>query len=436
MNICFVALSFPSKDEPTSGVGSQVRVLAEALIAAGHSVQVVTLGRSNATHYDHGIEVHEVRSGNLHWYIGKLPLLGRVFVEAARELEYGIAAMKGVRRAAKTRAVDLIEGAETGMLLLSLLWRPSPVVVRLHGEQYTFHKYTPGMRLTTGIRLARLLQRTALRRAKLLISPSRAHAIEIQHELNSELPIAVVPNSLAVEKASVFSVEDVVESNIVLYVGRIERRKGIATLLQAAAQIRNRVPDVRFVFAGDFQKCFQRAEFFRIAKDLKIEGHITLLGAVGWNELTSWYKQCALVVLPSHYETFGMTATEPMAFGKPVVATRGGALSEVVEDGVTGALVDCGDATALSAAIVGLLADSAKRAEMGVAGRERARGRFSVTRNLEANLDLYRKARTGRDTGFDRRQLRTLKARSQSENNGTSLNSSPAVTAELPQVRH
>jgi hypothetical protein len=131
-----------------------------------------------------------------------------------------------------------------------------------------------------------------------------------------------------------------------------------------------------------------------------------------------------------------MTATEPMAFGKPVVATRGGALSEVVEDGVTGFLVDCGDATALSAVIVRLLADSAKRAEMGVAGRERARGRFSVTRNLEANLDLYRKARSGRDTGFDRRQLRTFKARSQSENNGTSLNGPPAVTAEFPQVRH
>jgi glycosyltransferase involved in cell wall biosynthesis len=411
MNICFVALSFPPKGEPTSGVGAQVRVLAEGLIAAGHSVQIATLGSSNATRYESGIEVHEIRGGNLHWYIGKLPLLGRLFLEPVRELEYSIAAWKGVRRAAKNGAVDLIEGAETGMLFLTMRWRQSPVVVRLHGEQYTFHKYTPGMRLTVGVRQARVLQRMALRRAKLLISPSRTHAVEIQHELKSELPIAIVPNSVALDKVQVSSVDNVPEPNIVLYVGRIERRKGISTLLKAASQVGRVVPNVRFVFAGAFHKCFQPAEFHKLAEDLKIAEQITVLGAIGYEQLTSWYQRSALIVLPSHYETFGMAAIEPMAFGKPVVVARGGALPEVVEDGVTGLVVDCGDASALSDAIVSLLSDGVKREAMGVAARERACSQFSMEHNLQANLDLYCRARAESDRGFDRRELSEVRAR-------------------------
>jgi glycosyltransferase involved in cell wall biosynthesis len=411
MNICFVALSFPPKGEPTSGVGAQVRVLAESLNAAGHSVRIVTLGSSNATRYESGIEVHEIRGGNLHWYIGKLPLVGRLFLEPVRELEYSIAALNGVRRAAKTRAVDLVEGAETGMLFLAMLWRRSPVVIRLHGEQYTFHKYTPGMRLTLAVRLARALQRMALRRAKLLISPSRAHAAEIQRELNSELPIAIVPNSVALDKAQASSIDKVSEPNIVLYVGRIERRKGIATLLKAAEQVGRVLPNVRFVFAGAFHKCFQPAEFHKLVEDLKIAEQITALGAVGSEALTSWYQRSALVVLPSHYETFGLAAIEPMAFGKPVVVARGGALPEVVEDGVTGLVVDCGDAGALSDAIVSLLSDGVKREAMGVAARARVCSQFSMAHNLQANLDLYCRARTGGDRGFDRRELSEVRAR-------------------------
>jgi glycogen synthase len=411
MDICFIALSFPPKGEPTSGVGAQVRVLAESLNAAGHSVRIVTLGSENATRYESGIEVREISGGNLHWYVGKLPVVGRLFLEPLRELEYSIAAWKGVRRLAKARAVDLIEGAETGMLFLAMLWRRSPVVIRLHGEQYTFHKYTPGIRLTFGVRLARVLQRMALRRAKLLISPSRAHAVEIQHELKSELPIAIVPNSLALDKVAASSIDKSAEPNIVLYVGRIERRKGIATLLKAAAQVARVLPNVQFVFAGAFHKCFQPAEFHKLVEDLKIAKQLTVLGAVGSATLTSWYQRSAMVVLPSHYETFGLAAIEPMAFGKPVVVARGGALPEVVEDGVTGVVVDCGDARALSEAIVSLLSDGVKREAMGVAARERAYRQFSIEQNLQANLDLYCRARSGSVRGYDRRELSEVSAR-------------------------
>jgi len=73
MNICFPSLSYPLNGEPTSGVGSQVRLLAHALIDAGNSVSVVDLANEpEVINDDHGAQVHRVAVGKLHWFVGKL----------------------------------------------------------------------------------------------------------------------------------------------------------------------------------------------------------------------------------------------------------------------------------------------------------------------------------------------------------------------------
>ena len=194
MHICFPSLSYSLNGEPTSGVGSQVAVLAQALVNAGHRVSVIDLAgdRAEMLTDNRDVRVQRVQVGKLHWFISRVPLIGGVLALPVREIEYSLAIWRGVSRTNKSQAIDVIEGTETGMLLLALFWRKAPVLIRLHGEQYTFVKYTPGMRLTMGLRLARLLQRIALRRVKLLISPSHAHAREIQSELGASQPPIVV----------------------------------------------------------------------------------------------------------------------------------------------------------------------------------------------------------------------------------------------------
>src|ERR1700687_5014025 len=150
MNICFPSLSYPMNGSATSGVGSQVRMLAHSLIDSGNSISVIDVAEKDqgTVTDDRGAEIHRMRSGNLHWFAGKLPLIGKVLALPIRELEYSVAVWRGVRRAAKPRKLDLIEGTETGMLLVALLRRNAPLIIRLHGEQYTFHKYTPELRLS------------------------------------------------------------------------------------------------------------------------------------------------------------------------------------------------------------------------------------------------------------------------------------------------
>ena len=389
MNICFPSLSYPVNGEATSGVGSQVRLLAHGLMGAGHTTSVVDLALDEPTVVtdDRGVEIYRERCTKVHWLVSKLPLIGKIFALPLREIEYSMAVWRGVRKAHRVRPIDLIEGTETGMLLLALLWAKSPFIIRLHGEQYTFHKYTPGMRLSAAVRLSRWIQRVALRRAKLLISPSYAHAREIRNELHRpHPPIVVVPNALGIEKSNGHL--QTTNSPTVLYAGRIEQRKGIKTLLHAAAQTRDVLPQSQFIFAGGFHSSVSRADFELLVKQHELEEHVNLLGPVSWDVLSDLYRNATVAVLPSHYETFGMAALEPMAFGTPVVASASSALPEVIIHEENGTLVTPGDCGALAKAIIEMLSHPAARDRMGKAAIEHA-ALFDIKKLLPLNERVY-----------------------------------------------
>jgi glycosyltransferase involved in cell wall biosynthesis/LmbE family N-acetylglucosaminyl deacetylase/SAM-dependent methyltransferase len=364
-------------------------MLAHALVKAGHSISVIddAGGGQTSEAAEGGVQIYRRRSGKLHWYAGKLPLIGTAIALPLREIEFSIAAWRGVRRAQRNGKLDLIEGTETGMLLIAWFLKTVPLVIRLHGEQYTFLKFTPGSRMGVGLRITRALQRLALRRAKLLISPSKAHAREIEKELgNSHPPILVVPNALAANSyASDSNVERT--TNTVLYAGRIEERKGIQVLLEAAARVKQQLPGARFVIAGGFHSSFPPARFTSLVDDLGLQDSVELLGSINTQDLAAWYQRATICVLPSYYETFGLAALEPMMFGTPVVTTSAGALPEVITE-ETGLLVPPGDVDALANGIVELLQDTSRRQRLSEACTKRAAA-FGIDRLSTVNERLY-----------------------------------------------
>jgi glycosyltransferase involved in cell wall biosynthesis len=161
-------------------------------------------------------------------------------------------------------------------------------------------------------------------------------------------------------------------------------RKGIRFLIQAAARLKPRFPDLKVVLAGDG---FERPDLEALARQLGIGGDTVFLGWVANAELPAYYRASAVSVVPSLEEGFGIPAAEAMGCGVPVVASDAGGLPEVVEDGVTGRIVPKGDAEALAQAIGGLLADEPLRRRMGAAALERARRLFDwdiAARRFEA----------------------------------------------------
>ncbi|MEM1255655.1 MAG: glycosyltransferase [Cyanobacteria bacterium P01_H01_bin.21] len=117
---------------------------------------------------------------------------------------------------------------------------------------------------------------------------------------------------------------------------------------------------------------------------------VTLTGLVQPSELPKFYRQADLFIFPSIcHEAFGMPIAEAMTLGLPVIATRAGAIPELVEHGETGLLVERGDSDALAAAIVELLSDRERRQHMGQAGQQRAVQYFTFDKVASDLLHQY-----------------------------------------------
>src|SRR4051812_18440989 len=164
-------------------------------------------------------------------------------------------------------------------------------------------------------------------------------------------------------------------------------RKGIRFLLEAAAELKPKFPDLKIVLAGDG---FERPELARLADQLGIAQDVTFLGWVPNADLPPYYRAAAVSVIPSLEEGFGIPAAEAMGCEVAVVASDAGGLPEVVENGVTGIVVPRGDSQALAQAIGSLLADPQRRRQMGQAGRERALRLFDWDRTAEQFEEIYR----------------------------------------------
>lgn len=169
-------------------------------------------------------------------------------------------------------------------------------------------------------------------------------------------------------------------------------RKGIRFLIQAAARLRPRYPDMRLVIAGDG---FERADLENLAKTTGVADITAFVGWVPNRELPPYYRACAVSVIPSLEEGFGIPAAEAMGCEAPVVASDAGGLPEVVADGITGFVVPKGDVDALTAAIDRLLADPELSQRMGKDGRARALERFDWDRSAVQFDSLYRTVRKG-----------------------------------------
>lgn len=182
----------------------------------------------------------------------------------------------------------------------------------------------------------------------------------------------------------------------ILFAGRIEPLKGIDTLLLAIALIQKRNPDVANnlsvnIVGGDPWKDtldYEMARLQELRQSLEVTDLVTFLGSKKQADLPDYYAAAEMVVMPSHYESFGLVALEAMAMGTPVIASEVGGLAFLVKDGENGFHVPSRDPEALAERIFTLLTDRGCREQLGRAARQHAQ-KYSWSIIVDKMIGVY-----------------------------------------------
>jgi len=184
---------------------------------------------------------------------------------------------------------------------------------------------------------------------------------------------------------------------VVLFVGRIQRLKGLEVLVRAFARLGDL--DARLlVVGGQPGTSHESREISRLqhlVARLGLEDRTSFVGAVAHEQLPLYYSAADVTVMPSSYESFGLVAVESLACGTPVVATRVGGLTSIVHDGETGVLVPWRDAEMFAESLRRVLEDTALRQRLANNARKSVLG-YGWDRIADEHLALYEDVRAAR----------------------------------------
>jgi hypothetical protein len=383
MKIAFYSPGYHYGQE--GGIATYTRHLGHALSGLGHEVHVLTPGLPTEVERDGPVTLHRACTGYF-------PMVDRLLPGAGASCRVGAA----MRRVVARHGIDLVEFPNwEGFGVEYALRKSAPLVVRLHTSSLESQAIDGGRPGYSGSWDVRRERWTALT-ADLLVTHSRAHRDRMAEELSIDPErISVVPHGIPVHPEFRRDPPRAGELTVV-YLGRMEKRKGTMDLLGAIPEVLREVPQARFVLIGaDRPHCPGGRTHVRFVEE-EFPGHvrerIEFLGRLPTEEVDRRLQGADLFVAPSVYESFGLIFLEAMRWGTPVIGTKAGGIPEVVEDGKSGLLVPPNDARALASAMVVLLKDADRRRRIGEAGRSRVESLFSDRIMATRVADLYGRA--------------------------------------------
>lgn len=207
--------------------------------------------------------------------------------------------------------------------------------------------------------------------------------------------IVIIPNGIDIgmfsnlpSKDSFKKKNDIpVNDKIVLYLGRINKIKGIDILVNAFAKIYSKLGSVKLVIVGPDDGYLNQIK--TLIKSLKLTGDVLLSGPLYGRDKLEVYVDATISVLPSRHETFPTVVLESYACSTPVIASRIGGLQEIVSHGITGLLVKQGAVDELSSALEIMLNNAALRNKLALNAKKYVECNFSINRIVDSLEATY-----------------------------------------------
>lgn len=397
---CYLFLTSHYPPEPLSGISRYVHLLATAIARLGHQVHVLTAGNGHdRVDLEDGVWVHRR-------VIQQFPTPDRG-PEAQRPLppqiwNYSMTLLAEAKDIARRRPIDCVHAPIWDVEGIAFLRDGSfPLITSLHTAIHSYLETNPERRadpdfMENFFEPVSAAERELLRGSDGILANSNAivecleeaHAVKLKKEL-----IAVVPRGLDDWTAMPAEVPKSLSSCILrlVYIGRLERRKGIDVLLDILPDLLLRYPNIWIDIVGNDLIPVRGATTWRQLFEeepaaQRVRDRVAFHGEVSEEQLRGFYRAADIVLAPSRFESFGLVHLEAMMAGKPIIGCRIGGMLEVVDHGRTGLLAEPGDANSLKECIERLIQDAGLRHSLGRAARADYLAWFTSARMVKEEM--------------------------------------------------
>lgn len=379
LKVLMVCKSLP--DTFKGGIQTHVMAMCEGLLLRGHQVNILAAGsflKKPFTEVWEGCQVIRVPS-----FPGRrMPVLKKTLEEAA----FAWASWRWLKK--NGHQYDIIHSqGRSGAILPRSLWDQVKWVSTFHGL-IRLETHIPGQRRSWNPdewlhrSLARWMEQRAHRHAHGAIYVSKEMERAAQQFIGTANGChQIIYNGILSHKGPVPTLDS--SSPFLLFVGLLDRRKGIFPLIEAMSHIPK---EIRLVMIGEGPA---RKELERRIRQLGLENRVRLLGDQDRTSVRSWMLKARGVILPSFYETQGIVLMEANVLGRPVLTSAIGGTTEVVQHEQNGLLFPPGDVLGIAAAIHRLFSESDLARQLGENGRQQMKARFSWEKSWEETESMY-----------------------------------------------
>jgi len=384
MRIALLSFEYPP-ETGFGGIGTYTWNQARALTKLGHEVHVLagslTAANELQSKDDDGVRVWRFRSDS--FPVRALGLLDRRGLWWTRlRLQNAVSMYRGFAQLKRRYAFDLVEMPECGGegLMINHLSRVASVV-RFHGPaRLVMGDYDVSRADHV---LCSWAEQIGISGAGHFSAPSRFLADAVRDQMGLRRAIQLIPNGIDIEWADAAPQIDIRracdlprDKPIIVFAGRMERRKGIHLMPEIAASILAR-HDVALVFAGQDLFRYMADTLLPFLSGKRLRGSVHYLGQLDLAYARSCICQSDVVLMPSLWENCPYVCLEAMAAGRAIVSSDCGGMPELIHHEVNGLLARSGDGPAFIAQLERLIEDRLLRERMGAAARKTVEQSFT-----------------------------------------------------------
>jgi glycosyltransferase involved in cell wall biosynthesis len=365
MRIAFVSYEFPP-DTGIGGIGTYTYHIAHLFGRQGIDVEVICASRHRSSaEQQEAVTIIRMQCENPDAFYRAAP---QVLLDRNQRKPFDL--------------VEVPEYGAGGLHLKNVL--NVPLVVKLHTPAFLvkeinnlYYDRTPLRRLANAFKKKYRIESDpeyrAVMQADFILSPSLSLKGIIEDRWKPAKEILLAPNPLSAGEAFL-RLPSQHDSNIVLYTGRLETRKGVWNLAKAIPRVLKKIPDATFIFVGSngrgpFREASMKKKMlYEIGNSAS---QVRFVDRVPLDQLPDFMSQAAVCVYPSLWENFPNVCLEAMAAGRAVVGSREGGMADMLGDVPGAMLVDPHSVPDIAAAIVHLLQHPEERVKTALAGREK-----------------------------------------------------------------